>query len=168
MSNGQITSNLQRETEYTKILSDKIVNRYFQENVVLSSHLIAFVVFKILEQHYEKLDIYGILRLDADDHIFPYESIKNAVSDLQKILFAWEAEGKIKLSEQIHWQVDDLVKHGASEMGIYHISKPIEVKENGNVASGNFSLLFFYHNRLMNYGLEKKVKWEKYKMEVKV
>ena len=168
MSNGQITSNLQRETEYTKILSDKIVDRYFQENVVLSSHLIAFAVFKMLENHYEKLNIYSILRLDADDHIFPYDSVKNAVADLQKVLFAWEAEGKVKLCEQIHWQIDDLVKHGASEMGIYHISKPIEVKGNGNISSGNFALLYFYHNRLMNYDLEKKVNWNKYKVEVKV
>lgn len=166
MSNGQINSNLQRETEYTKILSDKIVDRYFKENVVLSSHLIAFTVFKMLQNYYHKLDIYGLLRLPADDYIFPYENVKNNVLALQKTLIAWENEGKIKLSEQINWDIDALIKHGVAEMGIYHFVKPIEVKANGDFASDNFALLFFYHNRLMNYGLEKTLDWDKNKLEI--
>ena len=166
MSNGLVNSNLQRETEYTKILSDKIVDRYFKENVVLSSHLMAFTVFKMLQNYYHKLDIYGLLRLPADDYVFPYENVKNNVLELQKTLIAWENEGKLKLSEQIHRDIDALIKHGIAEMGIYHFVKPIEVKENGDFTSDNFALLFFYHNRLMNYGLEKTLNWDKYKLEI--
>lgn len=164
ISNGNVTNNLQRETEYTKILSDKIVDRYFKENVVLSSHLIAFTVFKMLQNHYPKLDIYGILRLPADDYIFPYENVKGAVLALQNVLLTWQKEEKLKLSEQIYWNIDELIKNGIAEMGIYHLIKPIEIKENGDLASDNFALLFFYHNRLMNYDLEKTIDWDNFKL----
>ncbi len=166
MANGKVNANLQRETEYTKILSDKIVERYFKENIVLSSHLIAFSVFKMLENHYPKLDIYALLRLTADDYVFPYQSLNSVVGELQKTLKIWEKEDKIKLSEQIHWTTEDLIQHGAAEMGIYHLTKPLEVKANRDIISANFPLLFFYHNRLMNYNLEKNVDWEKYPIQI--
>jgi glycerol-3-phosphate O-acyltransferase len=161
--NNEIKTNEQREGEYTKILAERIVERYFQENVVLSSHLIAFAIFKMLEAFYPKLDVYALMRLPADDYVFPYENIKGVVGELQKTLIAWQKEEKIKLSEQITGDLDALIAHGAAELGIYHLVKPIEVKSNGNVVSDNFPLLYFYHNRLEHYGLEKYVNWEKYK-----
>jgi glycerol-3-phosphate O-acyltransferase len=166
ISDGKVNADAQRENEYTKLLSDKIVTRYFAENVVLSSHLIAFTVFKMLEEYYPKLDIYGILRLPADDYVFPYDHVKGAVAELQKNLIEWENQGKLKLSEQIKWDIDKLIENGVNELGIYHMIKPLQVKSNGNLVSDNFALLFFYHNRLMNYDLEKTIDWNKYKLTI--
>ncbi len=42
VSGGKVTENLQRESEYTKDLAEKIVERYLADNIVVSSHLGAF------------------------------------------------------------------------------------------------------------------------------
>ena len=51
---GVIKEDLQRESEYTKMLGDKIVDRYFKDNIVLSSHLVAFAAFELLKKENTK------------------------------------------------------------------------------------------------------------------
>lgn len=164
ISDDKITVNAQRENEYTRILAEKITERYFKENVVLSSHLVAFTAFKMLQAKNPKLDIYGLLRLPADDFIFPRSEFNRAIAQLQQVLIKWEKQGKLKCSEQIHWDSTRLMEHGVSELGIYHLTKPLEFNKNQDIISRNFSLLFFYHNRLEHYGLEKTINWNSFEM----
>ncbi|MCB0616997.1 MAG: glycerol acyltransferase, partial [Phaeodactylibacter sp.] len=70
---GELRMDMQRESEYTKILAEKIVERFHCENIVLTSHLVAFAAFRILKRENQHLDLYGILRLPADDFIFPWD-----------------------------------------------------------------------------------------------
>jgi glycerol-3-phosphate O-acyltransferase len=163
MINDKINTDVQRENEYTQLLAVKITERYFKENVVLSSHLVAFAAFKMLQHRYGKLDIFGLLRLPADDFIFPRESFAAVIEQLKNVLIRWEQQGKLKCSEQIYWDTDKLIRHGVSELGIYHFTKPLVRKKNGDLMSSNFSLLYFYHNRLEHYGLEKMIHWGSYK-----
>lgn len=65
-----------QENEYTKLLADKLVERYQVENVVFSSHLVATAVFQMLLHENPKLDIFGILRLPTDEYIFPRKNVK--------------------------------------------------------------------------------------------
>ncbi|MFZ4542995.1 MAG: 1-acyl-sn-glycerol-3-phosphate acyltransferase [Saprospiraceae bacterium] len=162
----KVTADTQRENEYTHLLAEKITERYFKENVVLSSHLIAFTAFKMLQNKYNKLDIYGLLRLPSDDIIFPMTAFKAAVEQLKHILIRWEHQGKLKCSEQIHWSTEKLIQHGVSELGIYHFTKPLVFNKNKDLISSNFSLLYFYHNRLENYGLDKLLHWSTYDLSL--
>ena len=41
---------LQFEPQYTKLLAAKIVERYHKDNIVLTSHLVAFAAFELLKQ----------------------------------------------------------------------------------------------------------------------
>ena len=41
----------------------------------------------------------------------------------------------------------------------------IDTKDDG-IVSSNFRVLYFYHNRLKNYGLEKAVHWKSEEIEV--
>ena len=59
----KITKNLQRESEYLSILSDRIVDRFHKENIVLTSHLVAFAAFNILKNENASLDLYGIFKI---------------------------------------------------------------------------------------------------------
>jgi glycerol-3-phosphate O-acyltransferase len=157
MANGAITADLQREEQYTKLLADKIVERYFKENIVLSSHLVAFVAFNMLKAQHPKLDLYALLRLPEDVLVLNRAHFTEVVGQLQARLSAMEMKGYLKISEQIHWLTPDLVQHGVQELGIYHIRKALEFNAQGDIVSHNFKLLFFYHNRLENYGLDKRM-----------
>ncbi|MBK8442655.1 MAG: 1-acyl-sn-glycerol-3-phosphate acyltransferase [Sphingobacteriales bacterium] len=75
MSNGQIAEDNQRDSEYTKILADKIVERFYKENRVLTSHLLAFAIFEILKKRHRRLDLFGLLRLSEEDTLIPTSNL---------------------------------------------------------------------------------------------
>lgn len=161
LSNGEVVEDLQRESEYTRILSERIVERYFKENIVLTSHLVAFAAFSILKHENPKLDLYGLLRLPPEDYVFPLEKMQDVVEQLRKKLFDMNEQGRIKLSEEIHWDIDALIRDGVRNIGIYHPEKTLKFNKDGHLISQDFNLLYFYHNRLIHYKLEKAIVWNK-------
>ena len=163
-----VNEDLQREAEYTKMLADKIVDRFHRENIVLSSHVIAFTAFNMLLQNNENLDLYALLRLPPDDYVFPIEQFTAAVKAVQNALFELADKDRLKLSEAVLLSPKELVEDGMKNLGIYHIRKPLTFNKNGDIESDDFSVLYFYHNRLENFGLTKRVRWEHFKIEVKV
>jgi glycerol-3-phosphate O-acyltransferase len=164
ISDGSLKEDLQREAEYTKILADKIAERYQKENIVLSSHLVAFTTFNILRNQNDDLDLYGLLRLPNEDYVFEMETVEKAIEQVRGKLFEMEKDGQIKLSEQIKWETKDLVEHGVANLGNYHALKPLKINKKGNIVSEDFKVLYYYHNRLENYDLHKAIKWKTYKL----
>ncbi len=164
LSDGEIKKDLQRDNEYTKILGDKIVDRFHKDNIVLSSHLIAFVIFNLLRAKNSNLDIYGLLRLPTEDYIFERETVNAAVSALRDVLIEMEANQEIRLSKTIRDSVELIVNEGVSRVGNYHAQKPLRFNKEENIISENFSLLFYYHNRLDTFNLQKKVNWSQFNL----
>lgn len=163
VSNGKIVEDLQRENEYTQLLADFIAHRYHIENIVLTSHIVAFVGFNLLKEMHPKFDVYGLMRLPEEDFSFQFKDFVAATEKLQEKLFEMEKYGKIKLSEEVYLPADQLVRQGIEYLGIYHTQKPLMIKKGSNlIESEDFKLLFYYHNRLENYNLDKAVHWEKY------
>lgn len=165
-SKGKVVADLQRESEYTKILGEKILERYFKDNIVLSSHIVAFAAFEILKNQNSKLDLYGILRLPTDDYTFPMDALHDFAGQIQAILIEMEKQGDVRLSEQIYWPADRLLQDGVARLGTYHLAKPLRFDKNGRILSDSFKVLYFYHNRLEGYGLAEKIIWRKYALEM--
>jgi len=157
-SEGIINTDLQREAEYTSLLAESIINRFHSDNIVLSSHLIAFAAFEILCNENPKLDLFGILRLPTDDYIFEHDFLYATVSQLKQTLIDFADKWKLILSPKINAEIDDLIQDGIKHLGTFHIKKPLKKNKLGEIISENFYLLYFYHNRLTGYGLEKWIK----------
>ncbi|MCC6414089.1 MAG: 1-acyl-sn-glycerol-3-phosphate acyltransferase [Saprospiraceae bacterium] len=166
INKGKVTEDRQREEEYTKLLAERIVERYHIENVVLSSHLIAYAVFEMLVHENPKLDLYGILRLPDDDYIFPMHAVQEVVEQLLAKLQVMETEGKIKLAPVLRQPVETVIKDGVKKLGVYHNEKPLKFNKEGNIMSSNFRVLYYYHNRLNSYHLDKYVNWKASEIEV--
>lgn len=158
ISEGKVNIDIQRETEYTGLLAENIVKRFHSDNIVLSSHLLAFAAFEMLCNENPKLDIFGILRLPTDDYIFDHNVLSATVNQLQKTLILFAKKEKLILSPEIHSPVDELIADGIKHLGTFHIKKPLKKNKLKEVISENFYLLYFYHNRLTGYGLEKWIK----------
>lgn len=165
-SRNEVNEDRQREEEYTKLLAERIVERYHIENVVLSSHLTAFAVFEMLLHENPKLDLFGILRLPPDDYMFPFPAVSEVVEQMQARLFLWEQQGKIRLAPEIHRSPEEVVRDGVKNLGIFHAEKPLGMTREGHIVSSNFRVLYFYHNRLNNYDLQKAVRWTDAEIEV--
>lgn len=157
--NGEVNADLQREAQYTDLLGERIVERFHKDNVVLSSHLLAFAAFKILEHENPSLDLYGILRLPAEDYVFSKDLLSQVVQMLKNQLLTMEAQEEIRLSKQIHWSIDELLKDGIQHLGNFHVKNPLYYDKQGRIISDSFKVLFYYHNRLDNYELEQYIKW---------
>jgi glycerol-3-phosphate O-acyltransferase len=166
ISQNQVNEDRQREEEYTKILAARIEERYLAENVVLSSHLVAYAVFEMLRHENPKLDIFGILRLPQDEYIFPRKAIKEIIEQLQTRLFLLEKQEKIRLDPEIFLDAPSILKNGIQNLGIFHTEKPLVFNKDGNIISTNFRVLYFYHNRLQHYHLDRFVQWKMEEIEV--
>jgi glycerol-3-phosphate O-acyltransferase len=157
-ADGKIEENLQREREYTKILANRIVERYHKDNIVLSSHIVAFAGFHLLKKEYPSLDLYALMRVPPEDFSFSTDRMHEILEQLKTRLLELESEGKIKLSAQIKWPNDELLKDGIDKMGSFHAMQPLMIdKDYQLIVSQNFKILYFYHNRLLGYGLEKSI-----------
>lgn len=164
-TNKKVVNDKQREKEYTRRLGDKILERYYKDNLVLSSHLLAYVAFNMLLAQNPNLDIYAILRLPPEDYIFPMDEMKNAITQLREVLFEMEKKGDIMLTNEISWEVEKLIREGIKKLGTYHADQPLKINKKGMIISEDFKVLFFYHNRLDNYGFENAIKWKSFKLE---
>ena len=161
ISNGVITKDLQRENEYTNILADRIVERYYKDNTILCSYIVAFAAFKILIYQNPNLDLYGLLRLPTDDYEFPLDILENVVGQIQAELIDRAAKGEVQLDDRAKKDVKEVVKKGVMKMGNYHARRPLQFNKAGQLISEDFKVLYFYHNRLDHYDLDKVIKWKK-------
>lgn len=153
-SRGQIRPDHQRETEYTRMLGDVIVDRFHRGNTVYSSHLVAFVAFQLLKRKFKREDVYTILRLEPEDREIPYNAFLFAVRRALDRLFYLNNAGRLKLAPHIVRDAEEIIEHGLRNVGIYHPNKPLLRTPKGNITSEDMKLLFFYHNRLTGYALE--------------
>ena len=143
------------------------MDRFHRENIVLSSHVVAFTAFNILKANYEKLDLYALLRLPHDDYFYNIEAFTKAVGEIQTALFELEEKDRLKLSAAIRLSPSELVEDGINNLGLFHVRKPLVFNKKGDIESDDFATLFYYNNRLENFGLNKRVRWENFKIEVK-
>jgi glycerol-3-phosphate O-acyltransferase len=155
MSRGEITEDVQRDQEYTRILGERIVERYHVENHVFSSHLVAFVAFEYFKAQHRDLDLYGLLRLPEEERVLPLTAYREAVERVLARLRALSDAGKVHLASHLTNDTRTLIEHGVKNLGIYHDKRPLRWLDQDTLRSDSMNLLYYYHNRLQGYELER-------------
>ena len=155
MSNGKVTVDAQREEEYTQMLGKRIVEEFHKINRVFSSHLVAFVAFELIQAKNDKMDLFDLIRLPQEDLVVTYEEFKTACQLVLDKIFELKAQGKIDAAPHLYRPMDEIINHGLENVGMYHAKRPLIKDKAGNLVTEDMSLLYFYHNRLHGYGLEK-------------
>ena len=152
-----ISHNQQREDEYTRMLSARIVEEYHRINKVFASHLVAFTAFQMLQKKYHKLDLYNLLRIPDEDQVIEYTTFKDAFEVLLKEVYRLFNEQKLSIAPHLTGDVDKMIDHGIANVGMYHSKRPLVKTKKGDITSQDLNLLFYYQNRLVGYDLEKHV-----------
>ena len=155
VSGGKITIDKQREDEYTRMLSQRIVTEYHRINRVFASHLVAFVAFEMWQRRHPKLDLFGLLRLPEEGEEIPYEEFRETCKRVRKQIYHLKEEGKVNHATHLKGKIDLVIRHGLENVGIFHLRRPLLLNKEGNVITKDFNTLFYYHNRLTGYDLEK-------------
>lgn len=154
MTNGELTDDEQRDAEYTKILGERIVQNYFKYNVVLTSHLACFCLFKLIEKKYKGVDLFTLLRTPAEDISIPLEEVLKAIEKLKEHIKALYDNGEVLMSPELRWNAEKILDHGMRNINMYHTASPV-TRQGNQVGTEDLKLLYYYHNRLSGYSLEK-------------
>lgn len=152
-----ISKNQQREDEYTRMLSERIVEEYHRINKVFASHLVAFTAFIMIKQSYKKLDLYNLLRLPEEDLILDYDIFKDKVEQLLAKVKRMSDRGEIGISPYLNGSIEEIIAHGLKNLGMYHAKRPLIRNKEGEITTDDLNLLYYYHNRLAGYNFEKYV-----------
>ncbi|WP_373523624.1 1-acyl-sn-glycerol-3-phosphate acyltransferase [Aquiflexum sp.] len=155
ISNGNVTVDVQREEEYTYRLGNRIVEEFHIINRVFSSHLVAFTAFQMIKRENKKMDLFNLLRLPEEDIVIVYADFKNECQKVLDRILELESEGKVQAAPHLKDDLDTIINHGLANVGMYHAKRPLVKNEGGNIETQDLSLLYYYHNRLEGYGLEK-------------
>lgn len=152
---GKITSDIQREEEYTRMLSEVIVREYHRINRVQSSHLVAFAAFRLIRKKYINLDLYSVLRLPVDEIEIEYNEFKKAFSKLRNRIIELFNEDKVDMATHMTEDLDKVIDLGISNVGMYHSRRPLLKNKQGNIITQDINNMYYYHNRMDGYELEK-------------
>jgi glycerol-3-phosphate O-acyltransferase len=153
---GKITVDEQREEEYVRILSKRIVEEYHKYNRVFASHLVAFTAFKYLERKNPKLDLYSLLRLPDEDLEIEYTDFKKAYKKLKKKVLKLHKKGLVDVAGHMLEKSDFSIDLGVTNVGMYHAKRPL-IRKGDKIVIQNMNTLYYYHNRMEGYGLEKHI-----------
>lgn len=152
-----ISHNQQREDEYTRMLSARIVEEFHKINKVFASHLVAFAAFEILKKRYRKLDLYNFLRLPEEDLVISKREFHDVFEVLLKQVRVLHEAGKVGVSPYLSGETQEIIDHGLYNVGMYHAKRPLIKTPQGDLTTEDLNLLYYYHNRLVGYNLEQYV-----------
>ncbi len=155
VSNGKVSVDLQREDEYTRMLGNKIVKEYHRINRAFASHLVAFVAFEMWQKKFPKLDLFSFLRLPEEDMEIEYLEFKETFKRVRKEIYRLKDEDKINYATHFKGKADEVIKHGLDNVGTFHLKRPLLKNKKGNIVTHDLTVLYYYHNRLTGYDLEK-------------
>ena len=152
MTEGEIKAVPQRDREYTGLLGKKISERYHAENVVLSSHLVAYSLFSALQKQYPALDLFRFLRLSRAQRAITMERFYQEAEICFAMVKKASDQGRLHLSTTLHCgDVKIWVEDGIRQLGLFHDAKVAKV-EDGTITTEDMNLLYYYRNRLTGYG----------------
>lgn len=157
-SDGVLSNDTQRDSEYARMLSDKIVDAFRKNNVAMAGHIVAFAAFEYLQNKHQNSDLYSVLRMPEEFRRIPHADLLHSVTQLQQELLKIEKKGKIRLGPISHGPPLQVMNYGIKTLGIYHTIRPLLIdKKSGDIKCTDMKLLLFYHNHLVGYGLENHV-----------
>ena len=151
---GSITKDPQRDMEYTNMLADRITGEFHRINRVFSSHLVAFVGFRMLRKSYAKLDIFDFLRIPPEEMSLSYQEFLQQFELIREKVFELKSHGALQTALHLEGPVEEVITHGLDNVGLYHAKRPLIKDKTGSIVSQDLFTLYYYHNRMHGYDLE--------------
>ncbi|MFN8340081.1 MAG: 1-acyl-sn-glycerol-3-phosphate acyltransferase [Cyclobacteriaceae bacterium] len=155
VSNGEVTVDEQRDDQYARMLAAKIVGEYHRINRIFASHLVAFLAFEMWVKRHPKLDLFGLLRLPEEELEINYEEFRSEFKKLRKRIYEMKDENKVYHATHLKGDADVVIRRGIENVGIFHLKRPLLRNKKGNIITQDLTTLYYYHNRLVGYDLEK-------------
>jgi glycerol-3-phosphate O-acyltransferase len=139
-----------RDAAYTRELGELLVERYRSETVVMSTQLVAHVLYRQLVASTPGLGIFARLRLRGEVSV-PREELVRQLGEAREALRALAKKGKIQLSRTVSDATpDELLNRALSVWSGYH--SRVAARDLGvEITAEDPTLLLYYQNRLVSF-----------------
>ncbi len=158
---GKLSGNSQREGVYAKMLGECVVTSYRKFNTILSSNIISFVAFHMVYEEFEEIGLINLMNQKNQIYVLENTLFEAKVGAVIDIVREMAKRGEVTLSDENWDNKSEIISEGLRKLGIYHAVRVLEKKEDGKIVCADLKLLYFYHNRLINYDLESAMGWPK-------
>ena len=152
---GQPVRDAQRDQQYTQELADAIAATWLRDNVLMSTHLVAFALTRLLERQNPGMDRYRLLRTGGASESFGMAELHAELDALLAALRAHPAgpalDGLVAAGD-----VPEIAADAFKHFGIYH-ARAAAHRQGDRVFHGDRNLLLFYGNRLRGYDLGRRL-----------
>ncbi|HEY9721381.1 MAG TPA: 1-acyl-sn-glycerol-3-phosphate acyltransferase, partial [Oscillatoriaceae cyanobacterium] len=150
---GEPRHDAKRDAEFTRELGNEIVTAFYRNNVILTTHAVAFALYELLREAHPNLDVYHLIRLPADTAL-PITTVLEAIARLRDRLVIEMAAGRIHMSPTVQSEsVERILAVALDYFRMYHL-KPLAQREGDRILLSDIKLLLYYRNRLTGYNLE--------------
>ena len=154
---GEIVEDPVRDAEYTRSLEQQIIHEFERENVIHSTHVLAFACFELFRRARPELDLYRLLGSIGPEQSLALPEVEAELEALLTELAARSRSDQIRLSQIVDEAASDnqiraLIRTALRSFGTYH-TRPVVERRGVRLHVGDANLLFYYRNRLDGYDL---------------
>jgi glycerol-3-phosphate O-acyltransferase len=147
---GEPVADAARDAAYTRELGEVLAKRYEQDTVLMSTQVVAHVLFRELVRATPGMDLFARLRLRGEISL-EQEDVCNTLAVTRERLAALERKGRVRLSEVVAQdEPAQLLDRALTFWNGYHDSVAASL-EGTRVILGDPSLLLYYQNRLVSF-----------------
>lgn len=148
LRDGQAVIDPDRDAEFTRELGATLCREFAKETVVMSTHVVARVLFERLAAEFPDADLFQRLRLRGLV-TFEQDEVHRAIEVLRARLIELERDRKLRLTETVRaGQPSEILGRALEAWRDYHgLRTPADMHE-GRVTLGDLKVLYYYQNRL--------------------
>ena len=150
---GKAVPDPTRDAAYTRELGEVLAERYERETVLMSTQVVAHVLFRHLVQSTPGMDLFARLRLRGEIRV-ERETVCRELGDTRDRLRELENRGRVRTSEVVKEDSpSELLDRALNFWNGYHDSTAADL-EGDLVVLRDPSLLLYYQNRLVPFAEE--------------
>lgn len=151
LADGKPVHDEQRDKEYTNATAERIAEAFLRDNVIMSTHVVAWSMFRLLERKNPQLDLYRLIRTGGTTPSLP---ITEVAREVDRTL---AAIAELPLRPRLGSELDqgdtlDVIADALRYFGTYH-TEPAAIRRGDRVFHKDMKLLYYYGNRLRGYEL---------------
>lgn len=150
---GRLAPDDARDTEYTRLLAAQVVAAYRRDNLILPTHILAFVLFECVRRRRGRLDPFRLLRNLGPELGIPVSEVTEQLARALDELARLRDEGRIGLEpDAAPRDAASVLSQALATFATYH-RVPVAEQRGSALHVVDPGLLFYYRNRLEGYGL---------------
>jgi len=150
---GKAVIDTARDAAYTRELGEVLGQRFEEDTVLMSTQVVAHVLFRDLVKATPGMDLFARLRLRNEIGV-DCERLYRELGDARDRLQALEIEGRVRTSDVVKEDSpEELLDRALSFWNGYHDSAAAS-RQGDRVIIGDPSLLLYYQNRLVPFAEE--------------